>query len=360
MNGPDILASLRDELALKIQHHTPPIPNALDISPWLAMALLQKAIRRGHRQFALQAAATLVQQSHEGFWRRCGVIAFEDVGVADLATVSLVIASLAGKTFRSRIGGEWRVASFIVERLVNAPKCRAADDLLMFAERHPALEKSRLELTYATIPELLRIADSNTPLPKRALAFWYAVGTDRCPSPHLRTRRGDPQTVFDAMCEAGHPHTLVEVAREGFRRTSQVLCPLVVLISTLKPVQPTAVEDDDFPPETMCGVVPSWSLDRYSREGRHALQRLLRRDCATARWIRCCIPPSQQVNFLGDILFAVEGQLLRAHYRWSVADELRRTWQIECQGPSCLNATEIISLLRADIWLLNEERQHVL
>ncbi|MES0157568.1 hypothetical protein NKJ81_28990 [Mesorhizobium sp. M0018] len=360
MNGPDILASLRADLAQQVRHYTPPIPDPLEISPWLAMALLQKAIRRGHRQFAMQAAATLLRQAHAGFWRRCGVIAFEDVSVADLDTVSLVVAALAGKTFRSRVGGEWGVASFILERLVNAPKCRAADDLLMVAERHPAYEHCRLGLTYSTMPELLRIADSNASLPKRALALWYAVGTDRCPSPHLRTRKGDPQTVFDAMCETAYPHTLVEVAREGFRRTSQVLCPLVVLISTLKAGGPMAVEDDDFPPATMCGVVPSWALDRYSREGRHALQRLLSRDCQTARWIRRHIPSSQQVNFLGDILFAVEGERLRNHYRWPVADELRRSWEMECQGPYCPHASEIISMLRADISILNEERQHVL
>ncbi|MER9403663.1 hypothetical protein NKI36_06325 [Mesorhizobium caraganae] len=360
MNGPDILASLREELAKQLQFYPPPIPHPLEISPWLAMALLQKAIRRGHQKFALQAAATLLRQSHEGFWRRVGSIAFEDIGVADLDTVSLVMASLAGKTFRAKIGGEWRVASYLVERMCLAPKCRAADDLLMVAERHPAYERCRLGLTYSTMPELLRIADSNAPLPKRALALWYAVGTDRCPSSHLRTRRGDPQTVFDAMCETSYPHTLIEVAREGFRRTSQVLCPLVILISVLKPAEPTAVEDDGFPPATMCGVVPSWALDRYSREGRRALQRLLRRDCQTARWVRRHIPSSQQVNFLGDILFAVEGERLLNHYRWPVADELRRTWEIECQGPHCPDATEIILLLRADIWLLNEERQHVL
>src|SRR5579872_6419928 len=126
MNGPDLLSALRTDLSHQVQHQISDNPEPLNISPWLAMALLQKAIRRGHRQFALDAAATLLQQSHEGFWQRCAVIAFEDVGVADLDTVGLVIASLAGKTFRSRIGGEWRVASFIVERLVSAPKCRAA------------------------------------------------------------------------------------------------------------------------------------------------------------------------------------------------------------------------------------------
>ena len=31
--------------------------------------------------------------------------------------------------------------------------------------------------------------------------------------------RGEPQLVFDRLCEGGWPHTVVEVAREGFRRT---------------------------------------------------------------------------------------------------------------------------------------------
>ncbi|MHC2795516.1 hypothetical protein ACVINZ_004528 [Mesorhizobium jarvisii] len=360
MNGPETLAILRDELVQQLVHHEPPVADPLDISPWLAMALLQKAIRRGHRQFAVQAAATLIRQSGDGFWRRCAVIAFEDVGVADPNTVSLVVAALAGKTFRAKIGGEWAVGSFIVERLVKAPKCRSADDLLMLAERHPAYEQLRLGLTYGAIPELLALVRSNAPLPKRALALWYAIGTDRCPSPQLRTRKGSPQIVFDDLCEAGHPHTLVEIAREGFRKTGQVLCPFVVLLASLKPEQPALMEDDDFPAEPMFGALPSWALDVYSREGQQALRRFLGRDCNTARWVRRHVPPAQRIKFLGDILFAVEGGLLRNHYRWPLADELRRSWAIECQGPHCTDATEIIALLRADIPLLNEERGHVL
>ncbi|MEI9426854.1 hypothetical protein [Mesorhizobium sp. Cs1299R1N3] len=360
MNGPETFAVLRDELAQQLLHHELPVPHPLDISPWLAMALLQKAIRRGHKVFALQAAATLLRRSHDAFWRRCGVIAFEDVGVADLDAVSLAVAALAGKIFRSKVGGEWAVASFVVERLVKARKCRSADDLLMLSERHPGYEHLRLGLTYGTIPELLGIVRSNASMPKRALALWYAIGSDRCPSPHLRTRKGAPQIVFDDLCETGHPHTLVEVAREGFRRTGQVLCPLVVLLASLKPSQPAVIGEDDFPPETLCGPLPSWALDVYSREGQQALRQFVGRDCDTARWVRSHVPPAQRIKFIGNVLFAAEGGLLQNHYRWPLADELRRSWEIECQGPFCPDATEIISLLRSDIPLLNEERQHVL
>src|SRR5829696_8478838 len=116
MNGSDILAFTRDQLSEAVaQQDTPrPIPHPLPISPWVAMSLLQKAIRRREENFALQAAATLLQDAPDRLWRRLGCIAFEDVGVADLNVVFLTTAALAGKTFRARLGGEWAVAAFLV------------------------------------------------------------------------------------------------------------------------------------------------------------------------------------------------------------------------------------------------------
>jgi replication-associated recombination protein RarA len=88
MNGPDILALTRDQLLESVaQHSTPLIPDPLPISPWVAMSLLQKAIRRGEENLALRAAATLLRDAPDRLWRRLGCIAFEDVGVADLDAV---------------------------------------------------------------------------------------------------------------------------------------------------------------------------------------------------------------------------------------------------------------------------------
>ena len=194
MNGPDILASLRDELAHAVEVHiTPEQPQPLPISPWVAMSLLQKSLRRGRTDLALQAAATLLHASPDRLWRRLGAVAFEDIGVADLSAVYLATAALAGKRVRAGMGGEWAVASFLVQRIAMAPKCRAADDLLLAAESHPAYEQARRELPSYSTPELIRIATGPRPLPERALALWYAVGTDRRPYPKLQARRDNPQ-----------------------------------------------------------------------------------------------------------------------------------------------------------------------
>jgi hypothetical protein len=247
------------------------------------MSALQKAIRRGHEQLALRAAATLLRISPERLWRRCGCIAFEDIGVADLDTVAMATAALAGVRFRASLGGEWAVASCIVSKMVHAAKCRAADDLLLAADNHPDFEDTRLAFAFRSTNDLIHIATGENPLPIRALAAWYAIGTGRRSSPRLQSRRGDATAVFNALQEAGIPTAVVEIAHEGLHKTSEVLCPFVALLWPVRQKQTATVEDDEFPSEVVIGDVPGWAYDVYSREGRTTLAKLHRgpnRECA--------------------------------------------------------------------------------
>src|SRR5665213_614992 len=119
------LPKLRDRLAQAIsddcKKHEP--PEQLPCSEWVAMSALQKAIRRNEPELALRAAETLFRAAPDRVWRRIGIAAFEDVGVADFETLSLAIAGLAGKRWRAEAGGEWVVASYLIRRLCAAPKC---------------------------------------------------------------------------------------------------------------------------------------------------------------------------------------------------------------------------------------------
>jgi|tagenome__1003787_1003787.scaffolds.fasta_scaffold20936708_3 hypothetical protein len=360
MNGPIILNDAREELADEIFAYREPNPAPLKISPWLAMSLLQKSIRRGEGDQAQHAAATLLLIAPDRLWRRCGAAAFEEIGVADLQTVSLVTAALAGKRYRATIGGEWKLASFIVDRMTRALKCRAADDLLLTAASHPLYRRARADLATKTTRELIQIASGDAALPVRALATWLGVGTHPRQTKHLSARAGEPAALFDGLCEAGLPHTAVEIAREGFRKIGEPLCPFVALLCPLASAATTIVQDDDMPPAIMVGDVPGWSMDLYSREGRAALQRFMQTDCGTARWVRDHVRPAQRINFLGTVVFRVEGGLVRQRSRWAIGDELRRRVDLECHGPSCSDATEVLQLMRNDVGLLNEVRAQVI
>ena len=73
MNGPELFSQIRNELAHSIARRSQvPTFNPVRVSPWLAMALLQKAIRRGRTDLALQAAATLLIDAPDRLWLRCG------------------------------------------------------------------------------------------------------------------------------------------------------------------------------------------------------------------------------------------------------------------------------------------------
>ena len=133
-----IISNAREELAEAVGSGQVSPPSPIACSPWIAMSLMQKAIRRGREDLALRAAATLLRDSPERLWRRSGIIAFEDIGVADLVTAGKVVAALGGKAFRAKLGGEWPVASTIVSAMARAPKCRAADNLLMIVSATPA------------------------------------------------------------------------------------------------------------------------------------------------------------------------------------------------------------------------------
>ena len=195
MNGPVILHLARQQLADEIVAYRVPAPAPLKISPWLAMSLLQKAIRRGEIELAQHAAATLLLIARDRLWRRCGAAAFEEIGVADLQTVSLVTAALAGKRYRATIGGEWKVASFIVDRMTKVPKCRAADDLLLTSDSHPLYRGARSDLATKTTRELIRIAAHRTAPAHGELPIWSASkrmlgsGTRAAAGvPHIETR----------------------------------------------------------------------------------------------------------------------------------------------------------------------------
>ena len=175
MESPDHIGSARIQLRDAILEFQPPPCNPLQISPWVGMSLLQKAIRRGRRGLALQATATLLHASPERLWRTIACIAFEDIGVGDFDAVVLVTAALAGKRFRQDLGGEWNVASFLISSMADAAKCRASDDLLLSAENHPDFDDARLQFAFRSTESLVRIATGDEPLPTRALAAIVVV-----------------------------------------------------------------------------------------------------------------------------------------------------------------------------------------
>lgn len=366
MDTSKFLASSYPELAelLTQRLSATPEPQPLDISPWIAQSLLQKSIRRGEVGLALRASATLLRNDADKLWKRLAMAVVEDMGLGDLSLITPVLIATSGKGVRKSFGGDWVVASAIVERMAATRKCRAADDLLMTVISHPAYEADRLGLTYRTHRELMEIVASDGDLITRAVALTYLCGTDRFPVPTMRARKGSHPYALEMMEQKGFPFCVLEIVRRGISRMREPLPIFVALLSRDVPrrqdgFQPTE-KDDDIPPTTMIGEVPSWCVDWYTRPGRAAIKSFLRKSTPTSRWIEKHIAPRDRAEALGGLVFRVEGGLLRRRLQWPTGQYLRKVMENEAVGFSITDATEVLDLLRNDLPLLNKERHHVL
>jgi hypothetical protein len=341
-----------------------PEPQPLEISPWIAQSLLQKSIRRGEVGLALRAAASLLRDDPDKLWKRLSVAVFEDIGLGSLDLIAPVLIGTSAKGIRQKFGGDWLVASALVERMAAARKCRASDDLLMTVISHPAYDGDRLGLTYRTHRELMAIVAGDGDLITRAIALFYLTGTDRCPIPTMRTRNGSYPYALEMMEQKGFPFCVLEIVRRGISRMREPLPIFVALLSRDVPrrqdgFQPTD-KDDDISPTTMIGEVPGWCIDWYTRPGRAAIKSFLRKSTPTSRWIERHIALRDRAEVLGGLVFRVEGGLLRRRLQWPTGQYLRKVMENEAVGFSITDATEVLELLRNDLPLLNKERHHVL
>ena len=339
--------------------HLPPF-QPLSTSPWIAMSLMQKAIRRGDSHTALSAAASLLQIAPQRLWRRIGCITFEDVGVADLECAGLVTAALTSKAMRKQLGGEWAVASLVVEKMADANKNRSADDLLMTVEQLPQLAAERS--MFATMPEqrLREIIFGCPDLHKRALALWYLMGTTRWSSNVLAERKGNSDLAFATLAEHGVSPSVIAITKMGFRKTGEMLAPFMALLTLENGMRGKAVRNDTLPIIGLAGNIPSYALDTYTREGKQAFAGFLNTNAETASWINENRPKGARLRLLGELVFRVEGGQLIRRKAGSAADALRQQYEIDCLGTFPEEASTLLALMRKDIGQLNACRAQVM
>ncbi|MFN7225024.1 MAG: hypothetical protein ACK4MS_13485, partial [Paracoccaceae bacterium] len=93
--------------------------------------------------------------------------------MADIQTTAITAACLISAKVRRDLGGEAVVTDFLIGRMVDARKSRAADDLLMTVERWPGLGPDRARFLSMSDDLLRQIVLGCPSLDRKALALWY-------------------------------------------------------------------------------------------------------------------------------------------------------------------------------------------
>lgn len=350
---PSISPFHRFEKLLMERAQTWPISGCKSPAPmsrWQAASLLQKAIRRGDVPRVKLATSSLLQSDPARLWRRLGIIAFEDIGLANLSLVGQVTLALQGKIFRRSLGGEARVASGLATDLALSSKSRAADDMLCVIVDHPKSSDIRRKLAGMSEERLLTVVAACQDMTTRCIA------ADMC-----AVNCTEPKHLFleKFLNAAGVGPSITWMAQEGSKRTGTLLPLFMALLSQQNGVNEFN-PDDEMPEEIDIAGLPGWALDMFTREGKASIRHLLAGQSEVARYLRDSFPVAGRTRLLGEAVFRVESGLLRNRSDGPKGQMLRSQMERECLGIDLDQADQLLRLTRSAVPDLNECRKYIM
>ena len=139
----DVLTGAWQKLGSLCNRNSVLVIKPIAADPWITSSILQKSIRRGETVLAQRAALTLFEQRGSAIWRRLIVIAFEDVGIGNVDALATVIGVASDRAWRTRHGGDLRLAIVLARVLAAAPKDRSAD--YVWSKKSPDARELRAE-----------------------------------------------------------------------------------------------------------------------------------------------------------------------------------------------------------------------
>ena len=267
----EFLAGVRQQVAADAMAaelpETPYIRSTLHI----AASLLQKSIRRGRQDLALQAAQRLFDVQPARFWRRLCITLFEDVGLLD-RQLALDVLACAPRRGASMVS--WSVVAYLVQRLCEATKTQVANNLLHLGlydldEAGPLEEFDLLSVDAAAS----WVTNGQVSLVQRAKAIWQLSGVS-CAGVVVRHPQADRERALFLVSELAASPVLEIIVREGLRTTGHAL-PLVSVLEATHSSEPEQFEAvaDPMPDEEIIAGLPSWTFDQYTWPGKAALRR---------------------------------------------------------------------------------------
>ena len=200
-------------------------------------------IRTGNGEEALKAAHILKTYNEPYLWNRLKVIALEDVGLANPDLCSQVLWVAGKHDWKNKHHGSDFILNYIIYQLCRSTKCRALDDTLYVADRHPSYAQQRLIYSELDEYELyVLFFDKTLNVIEHTLACWYLTGTKRYRADGLALKKGNPKAILDLAQEIGLPPHLYDLLR--LSRGQEYFVCLLPCILQLEQSQKTSIVEE--------------------------------------------------------------------------------------------------------------------
>lgn len=312
---------LLEQLAGHLDGYSPPTSSQAYLpDQWIALSLMQKAIRRGDTPQAIRAASYLNNLDYRMLWRRLVVIAWEDIGVGDPDLCFMVTAAAGSRKWRQQHGGDWSVAAYLTTAMSKSIKDRSTDDLMMVALHDPSLEDERHDYDDLQFGGLLEIIhDETRPMPKRIIAAWYACGTEHYGFEGLRRRKGDVVRYFHALSADLCPEHVTSLCRIGVSRSRTVLPAFIPTFwrHYAQGEYLTFVADGEILEHLLSGI-PRYAFDGFTRAGKRYLKKIAREHTELKAFLAQSASPPERNALVEEMYFRIESSPCDKRLDWPV------------------------------------------
>lgn len=312
-----VLANLADEIITTQIDNVQP----MRCDRWVARSALQKAIRRGDLTIALSSTANLLEHDAKAFWRHLVVVALEDLGVVSMDTVAAVVAASRNKTWRTRMGGEWRVAAYLVTKMAGERHCQAVCDLLMRVQNDPRNAAYVAQMLEADCAELAGVLLDDTASIELRAAAALAMGGGLAEEQRIR----QPDAVFHVLSSMTSSSHVIAIAHAAWKTSRNEMAFLLPLVWREWVGAESEIEtDDDFRAGRVVEGVPTYAMDQFTRIGGIAAAQFVRQNPALARMFDAAGQrSSSHGRLVGNLTFVLDGGMVKRRVRWPLADRLR-------------------------------------
>lgn len=277
---------------------------------WILASALQKCIRRGLQDEAVNVAVAIHSVDPQYGWRRLRVIAFEDVGMGNIEAVAAVVAIAGKRQLRNAIG-DLQVFVGQVQSLTASVKDRTACDLLSWIGCAPDSADFRTVLLGMPSRWETIALTSELPVWQRTMALQLLAGcTERTGGGYRTISRSNPDAL-NRVVEALEPHSLVAFAVLRGKGTESLNVALLFayLLRRQASRRPTVSREAEVRNPARIGGVIAPSFCMYTRVGLRALRMFLHRD-AELRDMLASAGATDAFRALGLLVFQVESGML--------------------------------------------------
>lgn len=347
------LELLYQKIAGHIPQETPPRQRTSSADRWVLSSNLQKSIRIGAVEIALDSARALLTVDAKYFWRRLLVIAYEDIGYANLPLCFDILKVFRRESMHAMLGAE-RVAAYFTEALAQSAKSRSLCDAIAMLEFNTSRQLIGRQYFHLSDAETVAcIADPTTPLIDRVAGLQHICGYSEGSYGSYRKVTSPRQDLMRLVCDQlrlSEIETTLFLSGQSVSESMSISIPLIATLASTDRqefVVPQAGVEID-------GVLLA-AIDRHTRVGKACFAKLAKTANAVGAFFRR-YPYLDPVAVIGVAAFIVEGSALNRRIEFSKSEFLKGEFEtnfLQYVAVEKEKAPEILSAIRDELPTLN-------